>query len=53
MSALLRYAGIYSTVTHSPYEIGGNQDPLHLLNVMKALYSTEILCTQDGEYPVL
>ena len=38
---------------HSPYEIGGNQDPLHLLNAMKALYSTEILCTQDGEYPVL
>ena len=38
---------------HSPYETGGNQDPLHLLNVMKALYSTEILCTQDGEYPVL
>ena len=26
---------------------------LHLLNAMKALYSTEILCTQDGEYPVL
>jgi len=26
---------------------------LHLLNMMKALYSTEILCTQDGEYPVL
>lgn len=38
---------------HSPYEIGGNQGPLHLLNVMKTLYSTEILCTQDGEYPVL
>ena len=38
---------------HSPYETGGNQDPLHLLNAMKALYSTEILCTQDGEYPVL
>ena len=38
---------------HSPYEIGGNQGPLHLLNVMKALYSAEILCTQDGEYPVL
>ena len=51
--ALLRYAGIYSTAMHSPYEIGGNQDPLHLLNMMKALYSTEILCTQDGEYPVL
>ena len=45
--------GIYSTATHSPYEIGGNQDPLHLLNAMKVLYSTEILCTQDGEYPVL
>lgn len=40
-------------VMHSPYETGGNQDPLHLLNAMKALYSAEILCTQDGEYPVL
>ena len=38
---------------HSPYEIGGNLDPLHLLIAMKALYSAEILCTQDGEYPVL
>lgn len=45
--------GLAQLATHSPYEIGGNQDPLHLLNAMKALYSTEILCTQDGEYPVL
>ena len=26
---------------------------LHLLNAMKTLYSAEILCTQDGEYPAL
>lgn len=45
--------GLAQLAMHSPYEIGGNQDPLHLLNAMKALYSTEILCTQGGEYPVL
>lgn len=45
--------GLAQLAMHSPYEIGGNQDPLHLLNMMKALYSAEILCTQDGEYPVL
>lgn len=45
--------GLAQLAMHSPYETGGNQDPLHLLNAMKALYSTEILFTQDGKYPVL
>ena len=45
--------GLAQLAMHSPYETGGNQDTLHLLNAMKALYSTEILCTQDGEYQVL
>ena len=43
-----------STITHIVvYLVVAASAKTHLLNAMKALYSTEILCTQDGEYPVL